>query len=474
MAFLVTNPKHNGPRDRLLRKHSKQVFGTAMSLADLKALKKSDYAEYAKHAAAAEKIESLSDYKAAGKAFRGALKAGGGKVAAWEKDETKKSGRKGGRKGGRKTAAAAPAEVSGAEVKVVGKRVYVKGRKGAMSLDDARAAGYIKNKGAAHKRAHAANVAKFRASKGLMGRANGLVADSLDFVRGELNVRNVVTGVTVGVAHYYVAPMVSEQVAKLPYVGEFASENLSYSITGLAAGAVLVAGGEALNMRRDGIIAAALAFGSGLVLDTIGYLTRGGSMGDLAVTKNPYGDLAVVTNPYGDLAVTALPEYEGQRGLAGYGALGLVEAPQYGFEEYGDAELADAAACPDDFSSAEGQALIDGPRAMAARFPAARSGGMRRKAEGPYSRHAGQPMARWAWLIKVVGGEKARAIAALPPQERVRVIRALKQQALAAANKALSARSNDYSAVGAEGAMGAGGAEGAYGYGATVALGAGF
>jgi hypothetical protein len=474
MAYLVTNPRHNGPRDRLLRKHSKAVFGKSMSLDDVQALKKSDYSEYKKHAEAAEKIESLSSYKAAGKAFRGALKAGGGKVAAWDKKKAK-----GGKGKGRKAAPVEAAAVSSAKVKVVGKRVYVEGRRGAMSLDAARAAGYItngrRNKGRPHTRGHAARSASFRASKGLLAKTNGLLADSLDFVKGELNVRNVVTGVVVGGAHYYVAPMVSEQVAKLPYVGEFASENLSYSITGLAAGAVLVAGGEALNMRRDGIIAAALAFGSGLVLDTVGYLTRGaGGYGDLAVMKNPYGDLAVTTNPYGDLAVTALPEYEGQRGLAGYGGLGMVEAPAYGFDEYGDAEMSDAAACPDDFSAPEGQALIDGPRAMAARFPVARSGGMRRKPEGPYSRHAGQPMARWAWLIKLVGGEKARAIAALPPAERVRVIRALKQQALATANKALSANRADYSAVGAEGAMGAGGAEGAYGYGATVALGAGF
>jgi hypothetical protein len=214
-----------------------------------------------------------------------------------------------------------------------GKKMYFRGTK-RISKSDAEAAGFRGN-------------GKRNRRNGVMAKANGAVQDAVGFVKDELNVQNIAVGLSVGAAHFFVAPMVAEQVAKLPYVGEWASENASYTITGLGAGAALVAGGAAIGQARYGAIAGALAFGSGLVLDTIGYLTRRqGGYGDLAVVPNPYGEIAVSGNPYGDLAITAFPQHEGQVGLAGYAGLGAVTAPVPNLgSEYADADLNDAHLC---------------------------------------------------------------------------------------------------------------------------------
>jgi hypothetical protein len=455
MAYLVTNPRSNGALNHLIAKSIGVDIRTQAGRDAVAAFKKTE--EYRKGG-----YISAADLKKA----RGEKK----KKTAASKKYTAEHGKskaaefigsvKGKKKPGRKTAPAASEQVTESIFKVVKGRIYMAGRKGALKKADAVALGFKGNRGRPGRRAR----------MGMMAHANGVVTDVVSFAKHELTLTTVGSAAVAGVAHYYVAPMVAEQVARLPYVGEFASENLAYSITGLAAGGLMFAAGVLMNKPMLGALAGGTAFTLGVGLDTVGAMTRReGGYGDLAVTRaNPYGDLAVTrANPYGDLAITSLPEYEGQRGYAG---LGMVPAPDYGFSEYADAELADAAYAPDDFAQEEGEALVAGPRAVASRFPVTRSSGLRRKS-GPYSRHAGQAMHRWAWLVKLVGGEKARAIAALPPQERIRVIRALKQQALATANRALSA-ANDYSAVGSDGAMGAHGSEGAYG--ATVSLGAGF
>jgi hypothetical protein len=461
MAYLVTNPRNNSLKDRVVAKHLK------ISLDKAKALKSKDYTAYQDAFTAAGGKATAEARRVRGRAFGKSMKAdekkGMSKADSWKAAFAAAKGR-----------GSEPSEtVSVTDITVTtdskGRKQFRRGGK-IISKAAAEAAGFRGNR---------RNGRRNRMHGHGMGMVmNGAYADAVGFVKDELNVQNVVVCLGVGAAHFYVAPMVAEQVAKLPYVGDWASENASYTITGLGAGALLVAGGAATGNARYGAIAGALAFGSGIVLDTIGFLTRrAGGYGDVAVVPNPYGEIAVSRNPYGDLAVTAYPTHEGQVGLAGYGGLGLVEAPVPNLgSEYADADLNDAHLAPADFDSVEGQALIDGPAALAARFPVARASGYR-KQEGPYSRHAGKPMHRWGWLIKCVGPEKARIIAALPPQERLKVIAAIKRQALATANRALAAKSApmDFSGFGATGAMGAGGAHGAHGgYGSDIALGVGF
>jgi hypothetical protein len=130
--------------------------------------------------------------------------------------------------------------------------------------------------------------------------------------------------------------------------------------------------------------------------------------------------------------------YESFPPPASYGALGA-EAMDYGAiaeRMYGDAQMADAAACGADFSPEEGQALIAGPAAVlsVAGAPSVSQG--HRVANGPYSRFAGQRMHRWGWLIKAVGYERARKIAMMQPSQRLKVLAQLRQQAMAAVDAA--------------------------------------
>jgi hypothetical protein len=161
--------------------------------------------------------------------------------------------------------------------------------------------------------------------------------------------------------------------------------------------------------------------------------------------------------------------------------------------EYADAETADAADSGADFSAEEGQALMDGPLAFLRRFGRAprRMTGVR----GAKSRHAGRAGHRWGWLIKLVGMDRAAKIAALSPEKRLKVIAALRKQALDSLSTIMAeqastttsehlllpqcpARPNLLPAPQAMGldlmALGSGGAMGAGGYGSVVYAGSGF
>ena len=446
MAYLITNPRrHNGAKDFIVAK------ALGITRAKAKELKASDYKKYQAAFEAAGGESARASRVASGSERRAASK----KMFAAAAGKKKKKG------SGRKTAAAA------------------KPAAGALPAGYSRGKdGKLRRGGRLVKKADAEAIGlAFKANRGRRRNAGaGILADVRGLLMDDFTVKNIGAAASVGVIHYYAAPLVNENIARLGVGGEWVSENIPYSATGALGGALILAGGIALGQRDLANYIAGAAFFTGVAFDALNYLTRSqGGFGDIAVVQNP--------NHYGDIAVTSLPPEDG---VVGYGALGMVPAPDYGSLVYGDASMADAAVCAADFSSAEGQALIDGPRAMSSRFPVTRSGGMRRGTGSPYSRHAGQQMHQFGWLFKLVGTEKARAIAALPPQERLKVIEALKRQALMAVNRAIEANtrmggrsmneatsaSSDYAAVGAEGAFGAQGASGAYG--ATISMGAGF
>jgi hypothetical protein len=106
--------------------------------------------------------------------------------------------------------------------------------------------------------------------------------------------------------------------------------------------------------------------------------------------------------------------------------------------QYSDAMAGDAQYSGADFSAAEGQALMDGPGAWMKRFgkPATRATGVR----SSVSRHAGKEGHRWGWLIKLVGMEKAKQIAALPPEKRLAVIDGLRKQAVSSLANLMAAQ----------------------------------
>jgi hypothetical protein len=187
---------------------------------------------------------------------------------------------------------------------------------------------------------------------------------------------------------------------------------------------------------------AALAVGgtvaaTGLILD----LNKkfGGDLGGhdefgAVALENPSLGAVALENPSGMFGAVALenPGMFGdgmayQLSPVGFGFDGEVSALQ---NSYGRASHADAYYSGPDFDSAEGEALLAG----AGEFGRA-AGSVPRLAAGQQRHHsefAGRRFHRWAWLIKLVGFQNAQQIAALPPEERLKVIDSLRKQALQA------------------------------------------
>jgi hypothetical protein len=312
-------------------------------------------------------------------------------------------------------------------------------------------------------------------------RKNGLsggLDTAMSFAKSQLTLRNALytagTGAVVGIAHAYLAPMISNVISEyapnIPVVGEYvarAGEAAPYTITGFLAGTVVAGIGAALNISPSLYgPAAVLALGSGIVMDTVSAYDQMGAGSDKA---------GIV---YNGIAYNGIA-YSG----AGYGGLAAMTNPGYGsadaqavMAEYGDAMESDAAMSGDDFDDEEGQAFMQGPRAFFARF--GRPARVASRARSAYSRHAGKPGHRWAWLVKLVGFDKAAEIASLSPDRRLSVIAALKAQALRSL-PALMAQQNTGTTTGSPytvgmDAAGAQGASGSMGYGAIVYAGAGY
>lgn len=96
---------------------------------------------------------------------------------------------------------------------------------------------------------------------------------------------------------------------------------------------------------------------------------------------------------------------------------------------YGDAQYGDALKAPMDFSRAEGNALLRGPRAWGKAFGAPPQGsGMRQRHT---SKHAGRAGHQWGWLLKTKGFDGAAKIAAMPKGLRTKTLNYERQMAAA-------------------------------------------
>ena len=267
------------------------------------------------------------------------------------------------------------------------------------------------------------------------------------FGRDFFTLQSVGGAAVVGLAHGFVAPMVAEKLNEyvpqrvtIPGLNvEVGASDFAFTATGLVAGALLGGLGYAMGRPNLGLGLGLLAAGSGVVIDTVGLVmgARSGSqMGAIDDNGNVYGDVA-----YGDVAYGAIDangnvygaiDNEGTvYGDVAYGGVYAGGTMDYGTAcaaQYSDAMAGDAQYSGADFSAAEGQALMDGPGAWMKRFgkPATRATGVR----SSVSRHAGKEGHRWGWLIKLVGMEKAKQIAALPPEKRLAVIDGLRKQAV--------------------------------------------
>ena len=211
----------------------------------------------------------------------------------------------------------------------------------------------------------------------------------------------------------WVQPMVEEWYEPIPVVRDWPA-----TTTGVLASAALamVAGSAWMNKMPDaarlvGVLAAGVA-ASGVVVD----LSSGFGSADMEF-DDELGGLALE-----NLGALALEN----DGMA-YEVAPLTASA--GDLDYSGADLADAYYSGADFDAAEGQALINGRGEWMRRFGATPRS--TRRFKGRASHLAGRHGHRWGWLVKMVGFQRARAIASLPPKKRLSVLRSLRANAIA-------------------------------------------
>ncbi len=191
-----------------------------------------------------------------------------------------------------------------------------------------------------------------------------------------------------------------------------------------------------------------------------------GDMGALAMMQNPYTHHpaygaweytgGALNNPYTHHPAYGAYEYTGE---------GALNNPGHS-SEYSDAHYGDAHYSGDDFDSHEGHALMGGRRKWYQIFGRPGRRMYNRGQGGHASQHAGRHGHRWGWLIKLVGFEGARKLAAMPPAQRMAAIKQLKAFAQAklkelmnpslALNSMPDAPTGPYEEAGAHGAGGYG------------------
>lgn len=256
----------------------------------------------------------------------------------------------------------------------------------------------------------------------------------------------------------YVAPLIAPALlgaaaagihaVAVPKLKSMLPENVqpyTYSIAGAAVAVVasVIAGKASDETTKNlaGLIGgAALAFGVGFDVNSALESKFAGNKGG----DDDFGGLALAGDDYGAVALGEAPSALGGFGEApsALGAVALGDGMAYqtaplGFDgatsaihsAYGDASLADAYFSGPDFDASEGEAIMAGASAFGAaagRPPRLATG--QRKAQSHY---AGRQYHRWGWLIKQISFPALQQVAALPPDERLKVINQLRSQALA-------------------------------------------
>lgn len=436
VALFVTNPlalRDNGAKDRMIAK------AAGMTTKQVQKLKRSNYDRYERMFKKAGGAKALRAYKAKGKKARKAIAAG----------------------------AIAP------------RGAYFAGLKG-RPQDRAGSSDYHAVVGQALKRgmsmreahAHAKRALAMRPNprygwslSGLAVRSNPSVAGLLDTATGAVAsvpfigdyvapvVAPVLIGAAMAGAHYLAVKYAVEPLLNMDFVPEKVRvyvEPVTYTATGVTVAAATSLIPASILSRQDKGIIAAGAVTVGAAFDLIRFL------------QARFGSDMVPTQMAADGSVEGLAlQGLGYEGL-GYQGLGVSDS-MAGI--YADADMGDAMYCGDDFDRAEGSAIIAGPQAWFARFgtPGTRRGAASKNGR---SRHAGLHGHRWGWLIKCVGYDNARAIAAMSPGPRLKAIRQIKAQALAAAQEAVHGSLPSEDLAGTFG--GARGADGAQGYGALI------
>lgn len=244
-------------------------------------------------------------------------------------------------------------------------------------------------------------------------------------------------GAAAGVVHYGGVKLLQRYA---PQYARFISP-VAGSVAGSFVAALLLMGNKIPGLKkvsaetRQQVAAAALVVGGGL--DAYRALSRNmGDLGDLGA-EVPLYDFSGIGVDLGGLGVDM-----GALGvdLGDGGAFDVVPLPQNmgspalltgGMIDYSGAHMGDAMSSPADLSIEEGEAALAGPASWHSRFgqpPVIRT------SHGGHSPYAGRPGHRFGWLIKLIGFDRFRQIAALPPGQRVAFIAQMKQQSIALAD----------------------------------------
>lgn len=281
-----------------------------------------------------------------------------------------------------------------------------------------------------------------------------MIESSLSGIPGVKYFAPVVTPVAMGAAafgvHFFAVPYIEKVLPEQ-------AKPFAYTIGGSAVG--VLCGFVAAKSSDETVKNAAALLGGaavtiGVALDLFRKFGGGAAAGDdefgALALENPgvFGALAL-ENPgvFGALAL----ENPGVFGDGMAYELGPVGGFGYDGESaslrngYAAASLADAYFSGPDFDALEGEALLAGPAEFRrAAGPIAKSAAGARKA---HSNHAGRRFHRWGWMIKFIGPEHAQKIAALSPDERLRVIDSVRKQALETFQREVAALNRSNSAL---------------------------
>lgn len=264
--------------------------------------------------------------------------------------------------------------------------------------------------------------------------------------------------------HYKAVPWVSANVyTKVPVIGQYLVQ-YNYAATGLLAGTVLA--GVAARLEGDARTVAGLVatgvFAAGGMLQLAKYLGLLNEQGEVeapafelteeeVVAADPAADLSGM---FGGIALEnghlhgIAMENEGMFGGLGYGdgmayqTASLIPPSFSGFDQgvsdYAGSSPADALYSGADLDMEEGQAACAGQSAYQAKFghPPVRISAM--GGQVTHSHLAGRQGHRWGWLVKMVGFNRFQQIAALPPAQRLAILRKMRAAALAAYKQELS------------------------------------
>lgn len=253
-----------------------------------------------------------------------------------------------------------------------------------------------------------------------------------------VTVSGAVAGSVHAAAHHFgVTDKIEEYALKIPYVGEYVAK-VPFTIQGLAVGGALALAARSsestartlrwLRVRPLSSAAVSTSTTSSastwrlvrrllLLMRLLDTNTRGyaADMGGLGFSE---GSAHAGSAPYGDgFAYQTAPLTADLSGV-----------------DFGQARLNDAFYSGADFSEQEGQAILNGRHDFMGSFgaPPVRMGG----APAGASHLAGRAGHRWGWLVKMVGWSQAARIAAMPPKDRLEVIRRIRAAALSAAQEA--------------------------------------